>query len=254
MKNELKADTHKLSQHLIYGGIESIDDLRVFMGIHVFAVWDFMSLAKRLQRSLTCVELPWQNPKNSAAAHLINEIIFYEESDVSLDGEPISHVSMYLEAMKEIGADTTTFDRFTAAMANGHGLNKSLDISGAPAYVKTFVKNNISLAVNGKDEEVAANFLYGREDAIPEMFTQMLNQWGLDEKAAPRMCYYLKRHIDLDGDEHGPAAHKILDQIIAGNESARVRAKNSAKKAINDRILLWDGILESIAEEKSVMA
>jgi hypothetical protein len=254
MKNELKADTDKLSRHPIYRGIEDMDDLRVFMSIHVFAVWDFMSLAKRLQRSLTCVELPWQDPKNSAAAHLINEIIFYEESDVNLDGKPVSHVTMYLEAMNEIGADTTAFNRFTAALAQSKGLQKSLEIAGVPTYVKQFVSNNINLAINGTDEEVAANFLYGREDAIPEMFTQMLNQWGLDENAAPRMTYYLKRHIDLDGDEHGPAAHKILEQLIAGDARAHSRARKSAKKAIADRIRLWDGILQSIAQEKAVLA
>jgi hypothetical protein len=254
MKDELKTDTHKLSQHPIYSGIQDMDDLRVFMSIHVFAVWDFMSLAKRLQRSLTCIELPWQDPKNSAAAHLINEIIFYEESDVNLDGEPVSHVSMYVEAMKEIGADTSAFYRFTAALAEGVGLQKALDIAAVPTYVKEFVSNNVNLALNGTDEEVAANFLYGREDAIPEMFTQLLNQWGLDDNAAPRMTYYLKRHIDLDGDEHGPAAHKILEQLIAGNELAHFRALTSAKKAIADRIRLWDGISDSIAQEKTATA
>jgi hypothetical protein len=254
MKNELKADIDKLSRHLIYSGIEDMDDLRVFMSIHVFAVWDFMSLAKRLQRSLTCVELPWQDPKNSAAAHLINEIIFYEESDVNLDGEPVSHVGMYLEAMEEIGADTSEFHKFTAALAKGVGLQKALDIADVPTYVKRFVSNNVNLAIHGADEEVAANFLYGREDAIPEMFTQMLNQWGLDENAAPRMTYYLKRHIDLDGDEHGPAAHKILEQLIDGNERAHLRAKKAAQHAIADRIRLWNGILHSIAEEKAVLA
>ncbi|ODS22546.1 hypothetical protein AB835_13600 [Candidatus Endobugula sertula] len=252
MNKELNVEFKKISKHPLYNNIKSLGDLRIFMSFHVFAVWDFMSLAKRLQRSLTCIELPWINPINSASARLINEIIFYEESDLNIDGSPASHVSMYLEAMEEVGADTTLFNSFIFAMAQGKKLKAALDVASVPNFVKKFVCNNIGVALNGLNEEVAANFLYGREDAIPEMFSQLLDQWGVSENRVPRMTYYLKRHIDLDGDEHGPAAHKILENLIGDCEHARKRAKNAAHKAIKDRVSLWDGILAQISENKNV--
>jgi len=65
---DIKVAREKLLQHPIYEAINSPQRLRVFMQAHVFAVWDFMSLLKALQRRLTCIELPWMPPADSALA------------------------------------------------------------------------------------------------------------------------------------------------------------------------------------------
>lgn len=59
---------------------------------------------------------------------------------------------------------------------------------------------------------------------------------------APRFVHYLQRHIDLDGGEHGPAAMKILSDLIV-DEEAETCALQAAEQAIAARIALWDGIL-----------
>ena len=51
-----------LLHHSIYAEVDSLDRLRQFMQMHVFAVWDFMSLVKRLQNEITCRNLPWLPP------------------------------------------------------------------------------------------------------------------------------------------------------------------------------------------------
>src|SRR5690242_6375335 len=83
-----------LGSHPVFGMLKNREDLHRFMGWHVFCVWDFMTLLKRLQRDLTCVELPWLPPPSATVARLINEIVVGEECDVLEHGGFESHYGM----------------------------------------------------------------------------------------------------------------------------------------------------------------
>ena len=84
IKKTIEPLRQEIINHKVYSAIKNVDDLKVFMQYHVYAVWDFMSLLKTLQINLTCTTVPWF-PKGSAdTRHLINEIGVGEESG-SLD-------------------------------------------------------------------------------------------------------------------------------------------------------------------------
>ena len=57
--DKLQSIRTELLSHPIYKEIRTPERVKVFMKHHIFAVWDFMSLLKRLQRSVTGVEIPW---------------------------------------------------------------------------------------------------------------------------------------------------------------------------------------------------
>jgi hypothetical protein len=241
----------QLEQHPVFESLASASDLRRFMRAHVFAVWDFMSLLKRLQRDLTCVDVPWTPRRDQVAAHLINEIVLGEESDIAPDGEPASHLAIYLDAMREVGADTRQFEHFLELIAGGIDPVDAMHAVGAPAHVRTFVAHTLRIAAQEPTLAVMTNFFHGRENVIPQMFTALLRRWRIDEDQAPMFVFYLKRHIEVDGESHGPMAQQIIERAIADDPARRKLVLRAAIESVRARIALWDGVWVSLRETEA---
>ena len=58
IEEQLNPLRDKLKNHSLYDHLQSIEDVKIFMSMHVFAVWDFMSLLKALQIQLTTTTIP----------------------------------------------------------------------------------------------------------------------------------------------------------------------------------------------------
>ncbi len=201
LRDKIAPRRNALLNHPIYAEIDSLNRLREFMQIHVFAVWDFMSLVKRLQSELTSNSLPWMPPLRSRIARFANEVVLGEESDLGPDGKPVSHFELYLRAMDEVGADTTLVRGFIAQIDLGAQWEEVLEEVSVPPGVADFVKETLRCAIHGSLVEVASFFFFGREDVIPEMFEKLLRLWGNAKAEVPHFAYYLERHIELDGEQ-----------------------------------------------------
>jgi len=162
---------------------------------HVFAVWDFMSLTKRLQRDLTCTQLPWLPPTDPQAARLINEIVLGEESDEHPRRGHCSHFELYREAMLEVGASTHAIDTFITLQRRGVEANAALGQVDVLPGVARFVASTLHIALNAPTHCVAAAFLHGRESIIPSMFERLLQGSEIIRSQAPTLGEYLNRHI-----------------------------------------------------------
>lgn len=231
----------KLATHSLYKAITNIDKLKFFMEHHVFSVWDFMGLVKFLQQKLAPSHYPWTPPQDIELARFINEIVLAEESDIGTTKKPLSHFEMYCEAMAEVQANSDlplSFVRHVEMM----GLEKTFQEFPLPKPAQTFMNKTHELIQSQSHHQVASYFAFGREKIIPSMFQQLLTDMNISSEDAPTFHYYLKRHIDLDGDHHGPMALKMVSYLCDDDEKKWKEANDAAVCALESRIEFWDDI------------
>ena len=235
-----------LEHHQLYATLRSSTAIARFMEHHVWAVWDFMSLLKSLQRHLTRVDVPWVPVGSPDVRYLINEIVVGEESDVDRHGNRTSHFEMYLVAMRGMGASTHAIEHFCHLISGGMSVDRALVEAKAPEASATFVQGTMAVIQRAKAHEIASVFTFGREDVIPAMFLGMLDHVHSAEQVdVEDLRYYLQRHIDVDGDHHGPLALRMVELCCAGDDEREREALEAAREALTQRIALWNAIVAS---------
>ena len=212
--------------------MKSRDELCRFMENHIYVVWDFMCLLQNLKRLAyqhSSGSL-WQPPNMMSyrSMRMLNEIILSEETDVLPDGVSYSsHLDIYLQAMREVGANTIPFETFL----------KTKDFSKIPEPALSFVRNTFEIIHTNKIHILASSFAYGRELIIPSMFIDLLNSLKIE---APMFKYYLNRHIEVDGNEHGPMSNHLVEELIDEDPIKRKEVEWSKDKSIRARERLWE--------------
>lgn len=251
VETNLQEVRNQLTNHELYGQLESVEDIKTFMESHVYAVWDFMSLLKALQRHLTCVDLPWKPAADSSVVRFINEIVLEEESDRNELGEPKSHFEMYLDAMEEVGADTSKVLQALTNFSSLETISGDIENSDLNTAEKSFLKFTFEVINTQKPHIIAAAFTFGREEVIPDMFLNIIEKSGnKGSDSYPKLTYYLKRHIELDGDEHGPLALKMIKALCGSDDQKWDEVIHFSKIALEVRIALWNSIAASIMQNK----
>jgi len=244
---ELEDLKKKLINHDLYKKINSVNDLKSFMEGHVYAVWDFMSLVKKLQQNLTCTTVPWIPSKTPLAARLINDIVLCEETDQFNNGKYMSHFEMYLSSMVEIGANPKKIIDFTKRLETNDNLNDCILNSKIPNFAKDFMIHTFDIINSNKNHVIAAAFTFGREDLIPDIFIEMVKSINKKENIeCKNLIYYLERHIEVDSEEHGPMALKMINELCGDDDKKWSEALNASKSSLKQRINLWNSIEKSI--------
>lgn len=246
VQNRIADQRQRLLQHEVYEQLKSVAALRCFMEHHVFAVFDFMSLLKALQQRLTSVAVPWVPVAHPTGARLINEIVLGEETDENGAGGFTSHFDLYRGAMQQLGARTEIIDRFVDDLRRGQPVATALQRPEIPAGVRAFVTATFAVIESNDLIALTANFTFGREDLLPDVFHQIVEELDEANGTLGQFKYYLQRHIDLDGDQHGPMAHQLMANLCQENPHAWETAAEASLAALEARHQFWDQIAQAI--------
>lgn len=244
LEDQISEARSAVIKHPMYAALDSIGAIRTFQEHHVFAVWDFMSLLKSLQRNLTCVELPWVPTGPVGSRRLINDIVLVEESD-ERDASFISHFELYLEGMTQAGADTSVINAFISRLRAKQPVLETIDKMDVPGPAAEFVQLTWHLIESAPIHAQAAAFAFGREDLIPDMFQQVV---GVNERIGSLDTFvdYLARHIQVDSEEHTPMAMQMVTDLCGDDEAKWAECADVVKFSLAARARLWDGILSAI--------
>ena len=247
IEKELASLRNELKNHSLYKKLHTLEDVQTFMSLHVFAVWDFMSLLKAIQINLTCVSIPWTPVKNAELARFINEIVVAEESDHDAHGVVKSHFEMYLTAMAEVNADPSKMNDLLRLLESNISVEKALESVAIPNAAKEFLNFTFDTIKTNKTHLIAASFTFGREDVIPDMFISIIDKATLENnKSYDSFNYYLERHIELDGDEHGPLSLRMIEELCGSDAQKWKEVLETGKRALRLRINLWSAIEQEI--------
>jgi hypothetical protein len=233
------------SKFFTEANVNSLNDLQILMEHHVFAVWDFMCLAKSLQGLVAPTSSTWLPQENPNGVRFINEIILAEESDILPGGGYSSHFELYLSAMKDVGADTRPICQFLEIIQNS-GLIDALKSQYIPPIAHRFISLTFDQIATKRPWVICASFAHGRESIIPLMFQKIRQSGVLKNHSCAAFDYYLERHINVDGGDggHGEMATALLESLCKESEVNREEAEEAALSAIYSRAQFWDEIHE----------
>jgi pyrroloquinoline quinone (PQQ) biosynthesis protein C len=170
-----------------------------------------------------------------------------EESDYDANGLIKSHFEMYLIAMGEVNADPNKMNDLMKMIQSNVSVEKALESLEIANEVKEFLNFTFDIIKTNKTHVIAASFTFGREDVIPDMFINIIDKASLENsKSYDSFNYYLERHIELDGDEHGPLSLKMIEELCGSDAQKWKEVLETAKKALQLRINLWSAIERQI--------
>ena len=245
-KKELNQLKKLLRNHTLFSNKLTNRQIAIFMESHIYSVWGFMSLLKSLQYGLSSNNLPWIPTSNTTngLVNFINEIVLSEESEYIKGIGFTSHFEIYLLAMKKIGAKANEIKKLIKNIEKNKKYKDAILDIKINKEVKDFLDFDLKTSQSNSLPKIIGGFTLAREQVIPNMFEYIIPAIK-DKKSAKYFITYLRRHITIDGDRHGPLATRLLKTICSSNNDM-CTAYKSGIQSLKLRLKVWDKVASEI--------
>ena len=136
--------------------------------------------------------------------------------------------------MKQCGANTEPIERFVSKVSKDN-------IPSVSNAIDHFLSTTFDVINSKEPHKIASAFTFGREDLIPDMFTAIVDEYNT-ENNLDKFVYYLERHIELDGGDHGPLALELISNLCGNDEKKWKEVEETAIASLIARKKLWDEV------------
>jgi len=269
-------DSHKL--HEVFK--DDPADIRVFAETHVWCVWATMSMLKAFQVELATQEtLPWipSGGKKEKLSRLVNEMTLQYQY-CSLEGQTTTRFEVYLDAMTELGCDTTEITNFLSFLQKSArcglpcaaSMEAALRFCAMPKGVPAFLRFVFSVIQSKELHRLAAILAFVRNRG--SVVTAMLANVGRREKeenenggsgsghggggrqrAFANYMHFLDRHNKLLDENFAPLAVQILIELCDEDEAKWHDVGESALQALQVQRAFYDDIYNELIFKKPIL-
>ena len=257
----------RLRQHRIYESLKSLDDVRRFMEVHVFALWDFMHLVKCLHRAPSTAEAtcpPKKRFKKSAGVQsLVDEMVQNYANDLNERGERMATFRMYLDAMEQLGAETKCVASFLGDCGDcgdlragdlGPVVGPSLLSCRAPRGAADFTAYTCQVIDSSKDHKVAASLVFGRQSLIVDALLRALGEVERREGTrVDKFRFLLSKYKSLYANNWPALSYQVLVELCGYSDEKWKEAEEAAVGALKARIALWDATHDYLVFRRPIL-
>ena len=231
--------------------IENVEDARAFMENHIFAIWDYMSLMRALENKLRDDSLPWFPSNNGKSLKTLSKIVNEEEYAVDSDGSIKSHFEMYLEAMEEMGANTSDILNVLSHSRTINLIDEALTLSGTSMESSHYTRFIYTIIKSQKTHLMAIVFALSKEVISKVLILESLCKKDIIKKC-DKTLFLINKIKAKNLKDFNTSAFKLASDLIGDDPQKLMEAKRAAITCIRYRTLYLEGVTRFIQKQKAI--